>query len=170
MSYNEYTNIFLKAQDIGMYHMIVFDVVNSRSILPQERALLQNKFIKLTELVFNHLVNLEKKLGKDIILKENNFYRVWETKKENIGYLMDPILFGDCIGFTIYRDSLDKRIIVDIFNMYKKQLGIEVEFHVTDGYYETNDYSLGNKKYFRGYCFQFLEAYHKSEAKQNLKK
>ncbi len=170
MAYNEYIDTFLCSQSTGAYHMIVFDIVNSKSINPSERKIIQRKLIELMRLVFNYLSNLEKITGKDILIKDQNFYRLWEQKEGNVGYLMDPILFGDCLGFTIYRDSLDKDSVIEIFNRYKEQLGINVDFHIADGYYETNDYSLGKEKCFRGYCFQILETAHKRETETALKK
>ena len=44
------------------------------------------------------------------------------------------------------------------------------EFHISDGYYETNEYKEGNTKLYRGYCLQILEKYHKPEVQKELKK
>jgi len=41
----------------------------------------------------------------------------------------EPFLFRDTFGFTIYRDSLDKAIIYNIYEYYKKELNIDFNFH-----------------------------------------
>ena len=73
-------------------------------------------------------------------------------------------------GFTIYRDSLDKEEIYYIYEYYKNILEIDFEIHIADGFYETNDYSLGNKLYFRGYCMDLLSTLHKKETQKELNK
>lgn len=170
MAYDEYLDIFLESQSKGIYHMIVFDLINSKTIPPKERALLQEKMRKLCKLVFNHLVELENTTNREILVKDANFFRPWEIQKKDLGYRMDPILFGDCIGFTVYKDSITKEFLIEIFNRYKEELKIENDFHIADGYYETNDYALGAEKCFRGYCFQTLESYHKASTQKRLTK
>ena len=80
----------------------------------------------------------------------------------------EPFLFGDTFGFTIYRDSLDKDVILSIYEYFRVALNIDFELHINDGYYETNDYGEGNKKYFRGYCCDLLANYHKEMYIQDI--
>ena len=47
---------------------------------------------------------------------------------------------------------------------------MEEEFHIADGYYETNEYGEGGIKFFRGYCLQTLETLHKTRIKKELEK
>lgn len=42
------------------------------------------------------------------------------------------------------------------------------ELHISDGYYETNEYGEGNTKLYRGYCLQILEKIHKQEVQEEL--
>ena len=44
------------------------------------------------------------------------------------------------------------------------------EFHIADGYYETNDYGEGGTKFFRGYCIQTLETLHKPDVKKEIQR
>ena len=44
------------------------------------------------------------------------------------------------------------------------------KLHVADGYYETNEWSERNSKFYRGYCIQTLETLHKSRVQKELKK
>lgn len=91
------------------------------------------------------------------------------------GFKQEPFIYGDVIGFTVYRDSISKEEVMHIFNQSKEELNIDFEFHLADGYYETNDYALGNIKYFREYCIELLCNLHKSynndvrEALQKIK-
>ena len=43
----------------------------------------------------------------------------------------------------------------------KEIIGIDYEFHYSDGYYETDDWCEGQDKYFRGYCIDLLSNLHK---------
>ena len=52
----------------------------------------------------------------------------------------EPFKIGDMFGFTIYRDSLDKDTILSIYEYFKCSLDIDFEYHLADGYYETNNY------------------------------
>ena len=70
----------------------------------------------------------------------------------------------------IYRDNLDEETIYHIYEYYKKILCIDFDFHIANGYYETNDYNLGNKLYFRGYCMDLLSTLHKKETQKQLRK
>ena len=64
---------------------------------------------------------------------------------------------GDLIRFTIKRNLLNAEQVDYIFEQKKKELGINYFFHKTNGFYETDKWKEGNKKYFRGYCTQQLE-------------
>ena len=47
---------------------------------------------------------------------------------------------------------------------------MEEDFHINDGYYETNEYSERTTKFYRGYCLQILERIHKPEIQKELKR
>jgi len=97
------------------------------------------------------------------------------TYKSNVPYKefgmkIEPFLFGDTFGFTIYKDSLSKDIIYSIYEYYEKELEIDFNFHLANGYYETNDYEKGRKEYFRGYCMELLSVLRKENTKKELNK
>ena len=73
-------------------------------------------------------------------------------------------------GFTIYKDSLDKEVIYYLYEKYKEELKIDFNFHVADGFYETNDYCEGQTKYFRGYCIELLSVLDNPNIKKELTK
>ena len=80
MSTFEYNDLYLKCQDTGIYHMFVFDIVDSRKIPTRERNIAQNKMIELMNRIYEKI---------------------------------------------------------------KKELNIDFDFHLANGYYETNNYSEG---------------------------
>ena len=52
----------------------------------------------------------------------------------------------------------------------KEYLQIPFDFHIADGYYETNNWVEGKDKYFRGYCIDLLSNLHKDYNKEVRKK
>jgi len=124
--------------------------------------------ITLMNKIYTTIEKIEHKNDKKILVFEEGFV-TYESGKEHkgFGFKREPFLFGDTFGFTIYRDSLDKEIIYHIYKYYKNILDIDFKFHIADGYYETNDYSLGNKLYFRGYCMIYYPHYTKKKQKKN---
>ena len=86
------------------------------------------------------------------------------------GMLFEPFFFADTFGFTVYRDTISREEVMDIYDKCKRELGINFSFHTNDLYYETNDYSEGNTKYFREYCIDLLSTLHKKIRRIELKK
>lgn len=171
MSTFEYNDLYLKCQDTGIYHMFVFDMIGSKKMSPQYRLESQYKMIELMNKIYETLEVLETKLNKKILVFDRDFV----TYKSNLpykgfGFKQEPFLFGDTFGFTIYRDSLDEKLIYDIYFKIKKELNIEFDFHLSNGYYETNNYLEGQKKYFRGYCMDLLSTFHKKDTQLELTK
>ena len=153
MSTFEYNDLYLKCQDTGKYHMFVFDIVDSKKMLKQERIIAQNKMIKLINRIYKTIEKIQETTNRKILVFEDDFVTYKSGKNyKGFGFKQEPFLFADTVGFTIYRDSLDKNVIYYIYEYFKKTLEIDFEFHVVDGYYETNDFCEGRTKYFRGYC------------------
>lgn len=169
---NEYDDLFLKCQDTGIYHVFVFDVVNSKKMDKEQRRKTQYQLILLMSKMYKSLLDLEKKLGTKILVFEEDFVSYFdkEIQLNGFGLKMEPFLFGDMFGFTVYRDCIDDNFIYSLFNKYKQELNIDIDFHINDGYYETNDYNLGSSKYFRGYCISLLSNMHKQKRREELEK
>jgi hypothetical protein len=161
MSYEEYNDMFIDAQTKkSKYHMYTFDIVNSKTMLNRYEA--QKKMILLASKIYQDITNIETKLGHKILVMEEGFMSLEDNKPLfEFGFKREPFIYGDSFGFTIYKDTLSKEDIMDIYNRNMSKLNIDFEFHLADGYYETNDYTEGNKKYFRGYCIQKLVELHK---------
>lgn len=162
MSNIEYIDLYIKAQETGIYHMYTFDIVNSKQMPREVRQDAQEKMVILMERFYKEIENLEKHYHKTILVKED------EINKFN--NLPEPFLYGDTFGFTIYRDSLDKDIIMDIFQELVNELEIKFDFHVSDGYYETNEYKYGGILFYRGYAFSIISNLHKESIKKLIKK
>lgn len=171
MSTFEYNDLYLKSQETGQYHIFIFDIIGSKNMTYKYRNEAQIKMIKLMTKIYETIEKIEKTTKRKILVFDKDFV----TFKSNIpykgfGFKQEPFLFGDTFGFTIYRDTLDKDTIYKIYNYYKKELEINFNFHLADGYYETNDYTEGNTKYFRGYCIDLLSVLHKENTIIELNK
>ena len=119
--------------------------------------------IKLMLKIFEQIKVIKQETNKKILLQEKEIvtYGDYSNMKRSFGLLMEPFIFGDTFGFTIYKNSLTKEEVLKIYEQYKKELNIDFEFHIKDGYYETNKWEEGNKLFFRGYCIDILSKYHK---------
>lgn len=140
MAWEEYNDLFYSAQDKGKYHLFIFDIKNSRNgYNPLELRMLRNS-------IFSRLKSIENKLGVDILhipFEEGRGYR-------------DGIL-GDVFSIVVHRGTISNNEIYRIFTEEKEKLNIIYEFHYDDGYYETDDWILGNELYYREYGIAFLE-------------
>ena len=171
MSTFEYNDLYLKCQDTGIYHMFVFDIVDSRKIPARERNIAQNKIIELMNRIYEEIKHIEQTTGRQILVFDTDFVSYKSNMPfKGFGFKREPFLFGDSFGFTIYRDSLDTETIYHIYEKLKKELNIDFDFHLANGYYETNDYSEGGNRYFRGYCMDILSTLHKKETINELNK
>ena len=170
MSSFEYIDLYKKAQSNGKYHMFTFDIVDSKKMKSSTRWLSQQKMINLMLKIYNHIENIEIETNRKILMMEEGIvlYGEYDNMKNKFGLLMEPFVFGDTFGFTIYRDSLSYEEIMNIYKCYRQELNIDFDFHIKDGYYDTNDWCRGNKLFFRGYCIDILSNYHKD--KNPLKK
>jgi len=163
MSTLEYNDLFLKCQDTGLYHVFSFDIKDSKSL--KNRYEVQEKLIKMILNIYKRIKEKEQQENKRILVFEKDFVHIGEQTK-GFGLKQEPFIVGDFVGLTIYRDSISNEEVLNIFKEEKEKLNLDVEFHIADGYYETNDYSEGNTKYFRGYCIDLLMRLHKKEYKE----
>ena len=173
MSTNEYNDLFLKCQNTGKYHVFTFDIVGSKKMSSITRQIAQYKLVKLNLLMYQEIENIEKKENKKILVFEEDFTRYGEERKvrKNVfGFKQEPFLIGDLIGFTVYRDTMTRDEVIKIYEKLRKELDIDFEMHLADGYYETNNWIEGKEKYFRGYCIDLLSNLHKPYNKEVRKK
>lgn len=173
MSTHEYNDLFIKCQTTGKYHVFTFDIKGSKKMEITERAQTQYKLIELNLMMYKMIQEKEKTENRKILVFEEGFSKFGEYRLNEFGCKQEPFLFGDLIGFTVYRDSITNNEVIEIFNKCKNALNIDFEFHLADGYYETNNWLEGNEKYFRGYCIDLLSNLHKplyKDVRKELKK
>ena len=170
MSTHEYNDLFLKCQNTGIYHVFTFDIAGSKKMERKTRYDAQYKIMELAMMMYKIIEKKELKENKKILVFEDEFTKLGEYRLNVFGYKQEPFIFGDLIGLTVYRDSITTQEVIDIFNKCKKKLEIDFEFHIADGYYETNDWVEGKDKYFRGYCIDLLSNLHKPYNKEVRKK
>lgn len=171
MSTSEYHDLYLKCQDTGKYHMFVFDIVGSKKMSSTYRNIAQIKMMSLMNSLYSEIERIEREKQKKILVFEEDFVSFKSGKRhKGFGLKQEPFLLGDTFGFTIYRDTLDRETIYLLYETLKSKLDIDFDFHISDGYYETNDYSEGNTKYFRGYCLDLLSNFHKERTISELNK
>ena len=173
MSYNEYFDLFILAQENKQspYYMVSFDVVNSQLLSEEENIQMHKNIEIIMKYVYIKLSESEKKMNCQILIKDKRFFRPWESIHNGIldcNY-MDPWCFGDCFQFTVLRDTINKDKIIMWVKECMEKLNMREEFHVADGYYETNNYEEGKNKFFRGYCIKTLETFHKPQVQKQLK-
>jgi len=162
MSTIEYNDLFFKCQNTGKYHVFIFDIKDSKTI--ENRHEVQYQIIELIQNVYKRIQKQEEIEQRRILVFENDFVSLGE-KTNGPGLKQEPFILGDAVGLTTYRDSISVEEVLKIFWEEKDNIGINIEFHIADGYYETNDYVEGNQKYFRGYCIDLLMNLHKEKNK-----
>lgn len=167
MSTVEYDDLFLNCQDTGLYHVFGFDIKDSKSL--ENRYEVQEKLIKMILNIYKRIEEKEIQENKRILVFESDFVRLGE-KTNGFGLKQEPFILGDFVGLTTYRDSISNEEVLNMFKEEKEKLNLNVEFHIADGYYETNNYEEGNTKYFRGYCIDTLMKLHKKQSAKIRKK
>ncbi|MDD2434888.1 MAG: hypothetical protein PHO63_01395 [Bacilli bacterium] len=119
MSYNEYNDMFLKCQDSGPYKMYTYDVIDSKKIKDSN---ITTNLYNLIFLVMDkiRLMEEEHKIlydGNDLVYRDVHTFI-------NDGNLREPMLLGDAVAFTVYRDTIDDEVVDFIFESSKEELGI----------------------------------------------
>lgn len=141
MSWFEYSDMFDIAQiKKSNKIMIIIDVKNSRT---------NPKYIVERNNIFELMNDLTEKYPYEL-LKENEI--LYKT-----GY--NYFCLGDLFGINIKSNDLKaaQKAFISLFKELKIEYGITLDFHFNIAYYETDDYGLGDRLYYSGYCVQELE-------------
>lgn len=169
MSTFEYNDLYLKCQDTGIYHMFVFDMIGSKKMPTTYRQEAQLKMLDLAQKMYEEIEKIQIKTEKKILVLEEDFVTLKSgLPYRGFGMKQEPFILGDTFGFTVYRDSIKAETIYYLYEKIKQELNIDFDFHVANGFYETNDYALGGTKYFRGYCIDILSTLHKERTQKAL--
>lgn len=172
MAYEKYFDLYLLAQknEDALYYMVSFDVVNSQLLNDEEKNYMHACINIIVVYVYNKLMESEKELNRQVLIHDERFFHPWDgVIPKDLSYL-DPYRWGDCFQFTVLRDTITKEQIINWVNECKEKLNMKEEFHVADGYYETNDYEESNRKFYRSYCMRTLETLHKPEVQRAIKR
>ncbi|MFR0822696.1 MAG: hypothetical protein ACLU84_05135 [Clostridia bacterium] len=183
MSYTQYTDMFEKCQDTAPYHMFVYDMIDSRKQCSPER---QSNILQLLIGTYKRIQQIEKEENRQILHQSEQlirpkigsyqkegktYYQLLIDKIVNRADCMEPFfLVGDLVGFTIQRRALTEERVDAIWEECKKTFSIPYTFHKANGFYETDDWNLADKLYFRGYCIQELEKRSKQKEKLEVDK
>ena len=175
MSTFEYNDLFIACQETAPYHMFTFDIEGSKQMDNKTRLKAQYQIIDLAITMYRKLQKKEIEENKKILVWEDDFIHMWDEdqKSKGIGMKSEPFVLGDMVGLTIHRDSVSKEDVYSLYEETKHELNINFNMHLADGFYETNDYGEGGRKYFRGYCVDLLSNLHKdkySEVREALSK
>ena len=175
MSTIEYIDLYERAQNNtnSKYHMFVFDIANSKTMDKKTRNNATLQMEQLMIKIYEEIRKMESYTKQKILIVGIDNIVTYKNQNKvmyKFGMLFEPFLFADTFGFTIYKDSISKDIILSIYEKYKKELNINFDFHISDAHYETNKWEEGNTLFFRGYCIDILANYHKDYIKKLIKK
>lgn len=163
MSTYEYIDLCEKAQNDGsLYQVFTFDIIDSKKMSKEDRNIASYKIDALMFKMYDEILDIEKREKRKILLKEGVVpYKDRHLVSKKFGLLYEPFIFADTFGFTVYNGSISEEEILEIFDKKKLEVGIDFSFHSHNLCYETNDYCLGNKLFFRGYAIDICSALNK---------
>ena len=194
MAAEDYLDLFLLAQknEQAPYYVVSFDVVNCSSLTDDGLNQMHKNIDVIMKYVYSKLLESEKELNKQVVVKEERWIRAWDdipmpdpipVYEDSVGsvkiprlveyyasFTRDPWIIGDCFQFTVLRDTVSKDKIVEWVYECKKMLNMKEEFHIADGYYETNEWKERWNKLYRGDCLAILEQFHKPDIKRRIKR
>lgn len=161
MSTHEYNDLFLKCQNTAPYHVFTFDIKGSKKMNYKTRSIAQIKLLKFITLMYNTIYRKSLEENKKILVFESDYVHLGEARLNEFGFKLEPFILGDLVGFTVYRDTITNDEVMKIHNECKREVDIDFEFHIADGYYETDNWIEACDKYFRGHCIDLLSNLHK---------
>jgi hypothetical protein len=190
MAAEDHINEFLLAQknEQAPYYVVSFDVVNCKLL---KETVTDNIFV-IMKYVYSKLLESEKILNKQVVIKGEKWIRAWETiiipdslpvHENTVGSIpikkiaeyrasfnIDPWVCGDCFEFTVLRDTVSKEEIIKWVYECNEMLNFGYEFHIADAYYETNNYYEKYDKLYRVDCLSVLEQFHKPDFQKKYKR
>jgi len=162
MSYEEYNDLFLKAQknEHAKYIAFVLDIKSSKLMDKKTRERAQLKSFNTLNLMIKQFNLLEKKLNKKILVDELPVLKVeniTKIKSKIINFLNNPcVVFGDSFAFYCYNDIIMKEDFENIFKQCAKVCNNNTKYHINIGKFETLYYNEANEKYYIGYAVEKL--------------
>ena len=156
MSYDEYFDFFHKAQNKQCpFRAFTFDVVNSKK--QNEYINNHENFLDCILYVYTLLEQEEKISNTKILLKDQHNNSPLNFNKFN-NNLNNPMILGDMATYFVYNNSISTKRMIEMFKTALDKFNISYPFHFATGIYETNDYTKGGEKLYKGYMPQILES------------
>ena len=162
MSYEEYNDLFVKAQKNKDAPFVCFslDLVNSRNLSNKQAFKQQQAMIQTMKDIVEYIKMYEIKTNTKILLNDKNV----KINKNVIGgskdvtYYNNPcILSGDFYAFYVYNNTISQNDFINLFLHFAKANNINYDYHFQSAKFETTDYICGNEKYYLGYCVGYLQ-------------
>lgn len=189
MSYFEYFDLYKIAQTKNCpYKAFCIDVVNSKKVMKQDPKR-QLKMFKLFDYISLELlkknknsqvfrnnknnqlnlvlknINYDKNFIKkyDEILKNVNNLFITNLKQGGDTLLANPMITGDCACYFINDGTLTDKEFLSILKIGIEKFDIDFDFHFLSGKYETDNYTEGGNKFYKGYVREILEHFSKKQ-------
>lgn len=183
MSYDEYFDIYRNAQQNKCpFRAFCIDVVNSKKVMKQDPKR-QLKMFKLFDYISLELlkknknsqvfrnnknnqlnlvlknINYDKNFIKkyDDILKNINNLFITNLKQVGDTLLANPMITGDCACYFTNDGTLTDKEFLSILKIGIEKFDIDFDFHFLSGKYETENYTEGGNKFYKGYVREILE-------------
>ena len=161
MSYEEYRDLFLKAQENteAPYICFSFDLKNSKKMGDEERYLAQIKTFETINVLTKRILDLEKKEDRQILLQNNEIKIARNVVKDRpeITYYGNPCFTaGDSFHFYVYKNSLSVKEIISLFKASLNKTENYNTYHFAYGKFETTNYRTRNRKYYVGFVIAEL--------------
>lgn len=102
--------------------MFVFNIKNQKKLQSKKYRNIRNR--RINAKIYDEIKNIERKTKKKILVININDIvpYVFRYKVERkFGILSEPFLFADTFRFTIYKDTLIKETILNIYEKNKKK-------------------------------------------------
>lgn len=156
MAYEEYLDLIKRSKTTGKYVIYSLDGKgDSRKDNP--KLFIEKSFELMDEMtkIFFELENSKQILVRDDIIKIN-FDPTNYNKNEFACNYNPNLVNGDLISFYFYKDSIDIKTFIKIFDKASKNINNNFEYHLAIQEYETNDYLKASKLLWVGYAQQYL--------------
>jgi len=181
--FDQYGDLYKKAQINGEYKMFLFDVKDSKKISQIKEINFHQSLVSFVNRVTFDLLKLEQKLGRKILhrdLESFDNYNVREhkdkvvlqrTQGKNVPTVyrydcQNPLFwFGDMMYFIILRDSISDEEFFSVVQKNKNMIIPRYDLHYASGYYETDVWAESREKFSRTYCIPILEELAKKSKK-----
>lgn len=173
MSYEEYRDLFIKAQNNNSapYKCFSFDIKNSKTLNSDERYLAQIATFNTINTLTQKLLKLEKEQNRKILLIDRNIKIAKiitnDMLPDKIYYSNPCFISGDSFHFYTYNNSISDEEFLNLFIEALKEENNYHTYHFASGKFETTNYSEANKKYYVGYIIAELTN-NKNNRKQDI--